>query len=142
MLFDTAMALSKAAVGTAPEATAGDGLGKDTSGGGGGGGGGHDEAAVEALLERVNDGMLGADRREAMRQLAELAAASAEAAAATGELGAPVIAAALVDERGDPEMLRSALEVRTSDARPEPRPEPTSHRLRCGWVQRARSRAF
>ena len=141
MLFDTAMALSKAAVGTAPEATAGDGLGKDTSGGGGGGGG-HDEAAVEALLERVNDGMLGADRREAMRQLAELAAASAEAAAATGELGAPVIAAALVDERGDPEMLRSALEVRTSDARSETRPGPTSHRLRCGRVQRARSRAF
>ena len=140
MLFDTAMALSKAAVGTAPEATAGDGLGKDTSGGGGGGG--HDEAAVEALLERVNDGMLGADRREAMRQLAELAAASAEAAAATGELGAPVIAAALVDERGDPEMLRSALEVRTSDARSETRPGPTSHRLRCVRVQRARSRAF
>jgi hypothetical protein len=62
-------------------------------------------------LERVSDGVLADDRRSAMSELRVRAAESAQAQAALGVMGLPVLLTVLREEREDLEMIRGALET-------------------------------
>ncbi|KAK9825363.1 hypothetical protein WJX81_004059 [Elliptochloris bilobata] len=69
-----------------------------------------EDAAVERLLQRVSDGILPDDRREALAQLRDLLTGNPQAQVALGNAGLPVLCTVLCDERGDLEMVRGALE--------------------------------
>ncbi|KAK9814747.1 hypothetical protein WJX72_010794 [[Myrmecia] bisecta] len=71
---------------------------------------GGEDAEVEKLLQRVADGVLPEDRREALALLRDLLSDNAQAQLALGASGFPVLCGVLRDERNDVEMVRSALE--------------------------------
>eukprot|EP00873_Tetraselmis_striata_P011622 jgi/Tetstr1/431886/TSEL_021376.t2 len=70
-----------------------------------------EEAAVEALLSRVSDGVLGEDRREALAGLRDLLVDNPQAQVAVGAMGFPVLTEVLREDREDTEMVQGALEV-------------------------------
>ncbi|GAX81853.1 hypothetical protein CEUSTIGMA_g9281.t1 [Chlamydomonas eustigma] len=69
-----------------------------------------DESEVEALLQRIGEGLLPEYRREAMGQLKELLVDNPKAQVALGNMGLPVLVSVLMDDRDDIELVRGALE--------------------------------
>lgn len=67
-------------------------------------------AQVDALLQRVAESALADDRREALNQLRDLLAESADARAAFGSVGLPLVVALVRDAHDDVDQRRTALE--------------------------------
>ena len=66
---------------------------------------------AQALLERISDGVLAADRRSAAAELRDLVLESRAAQAAVGIIGLPALTEVLREERDDVELTHGCLEV-------------------------------
>ncbi|KAL4653317.1 hypothetical protein ACB092_01G294000 [Castanea dentata] len=73
--------------------------------------GSNEDSYVERLLDRISNGKLAEDRRNAMIELQAIVAESRGAQLAFGAMGFPVMLAVLKEERDDVEMVRGALET-------------------------------
>ncbi|KZV15363.1 golgin candidate 6 [Dorcoceras hygrometricum] len=78
----------------------------------------HIDSYVERLLDRISNGVLADDRRNAMAELQSVVAESYAAQLAFGAMGFPVLLSVLKEERDDVEMVRGALETLVSALNP------------------------
>ncbi|XP_073285547.1 golgin candidate 6 [Primulina huaijiensis] len=78
----------------------------------------NDDSYVERLLDRISNGVLAEDRRNAMSELQSVVAESRAAQLAFGAMGFPVMLSVLKEERDDVEMVRGALETLVSALSP------------------------
>ncbi|KAK4488313.1 hypothetical protein RD792_004069 [Penstemon davidsonii] len=76
------------------------------------------DSYVERLLDRISNGVLAEDRRNAMVELQSVVAESHAAQLAFGAMGFPVLLSVLKEERDDVEMVRGALETLVSALNP------------------------
>jgi hypothetical protein len=67
-----------------------------------------DDGGVEELLERISNGKLADDRRNAMAELEVAVAENRAAKLAFGAMGFPILMAVFREERDDLEMVRHA----------------------------------
>ncbi|KAL6532939.1 Golgin candidate 6 [Orobanche gracilis] len=74
----------------------------------------NDDSYVERLLDRISNGTLADDRRNAMAELQSVVAESHAAQLAFGAMGFPVLLSVLKEERDDIEMIRGAIETLVS----------------------------
>ncbi|KAJ4827560.1 Golgin candidate 6 [Turnera subulata] len=77
-----------------------------------------EDSYVERLLDRISNGVLADDRRNAMAELQSIVAESRAAQLAFGAMGFPVLMGVLKEERDDVEMIRGALETLVSALTP------------------------
>ncbi|KAG6408057.1 hypothetical protein SASPL_131059 [Salvia splendens] len=82
-----------------------------------------DDSYVERLLDRISNGTLADDRRNAMAELQSIVAESYAAQLAFGAMGFPVLLSVLKEERDDVEMLRAAIETLVSAVSPTQHPK-------------------
>lgn len=80
--------------------------------------GSNEDSYVERLLDRISNGKLAEDRRNAMVELQSVVAESNAAQLAFGAMGFPVLMGVLKEERDDVEMVRGALETLVSALTP------------------------
>lgn len=80
--------------------------------------GSNEDSYVERLLDRISNGVLPDDRRNAMAELQSVVAESRGAQLAFGAMGFPVLMGVLKEERDDVEMIRGALETLVSALTP------------------------
>ncbi|XP_024029478.1 golgin candidate 6 [Morus notabilis] len=80
--------------------------------------GSNEDSYVERLLDRISNGKLAEDRRNAMVELQSIVAESRAAQLAFGAMGFPVLMGVLKEERDDVEMVRGALETLVSALTP------------------------
>ncbi|KAF9666345.1 hypothetical protein SADUNF_Sadunf16G0219900 [Salix dunnii] len=80
--------------------------------------GSNEDSYVERLLDRISNGVLPDDRRNAMAELQSVVAESRGAQLAFGAMGFPVLTGVLKEERDDVEMIRGALETLVSALTP------------------------
>ncbi|KAJ1422429.1 Vesicle tethering protein [Sesbania bispinosa] len=73
---------------------------------------------VERLLDRISNGKLAEDRRNAITELQAIVSESQAAQLAFGAMGLPVMLSVLKEERDDVEMVRGALETLVSALTP------------------------
>ncbi|KAL3833465.1 hypothetical protein ACJIZ3_008201 [Penstemon smallii] len=78
----------------------------------------NEDSYVERLLDRISNGVLAEDRRNAMVELQSVVAESSAAQLAFGAMGFPVLLSVLKEERDDVEMVRGALETLVSALSP------------------------
>ncbi|KAL8543594.1 hypothetical protein ACS0TY_004241 [Phlomoides rotata] len=78
----------------------------------------NEDSYVERLLDRISNGVLAEDRRNAMAELQAVVAESQAAQLAFGAMGFPVLLSVLKEERDDVEMVRGALETLVSALSP------------------------
>lgn len=78
----------------------------------------NEDSYVERLLDRISNGVLPDDRRNAMAELQSVVAESRGAQLAFGAMGFPVLMGVLKEERDDVEMIRGALETLVSALTP------------------------
>ncbi|KAJ8750398.1 hypothetical protein K2173_014313 [Erythroxylum novogranatense] len=78
----------------------------------------NEDSYVERLLDRISNGVLAEDRRNAMIELQSIVAESRGAQLAFGAMGFPVLMSVLKEERDDVEMIRGALETLVSALTP------------------------
>ncbi|KAL3818033.1 hypothetical protein ACJIZ3_003938 [Penstemon smallii] len=78
----------------------------------------NEDSYVERLLDRISNGVLAEDRRNAMAELQPVVAESRGAQLAFGAMGFPVLLSVLKEERDDVEMIRGALETLVSALSP------------------------
>lgn len=77
-----------------------------------------EDSYVERLLDRISNGVLAEDRRNALAELQAVVAESHAAQLAFGGLGFPILLNVLKEGRGDVEMVRGALETLVSALSP------------------------
>ncbi|PKI79148.1 hypothetical protein CRG98_000440 [Punica granatum] len=77
-----------------------------------------EDSYVERLLDRISNGVLAEDRRNAIAELQSVVAESRAAQLAFGAMGFPVLMSVLKEERDDVEMVRGALETLVSALTP------------------------
>ncbi|XAR49720.1 hypothetical protein NMG60_11033001 [Bertholletia excelsa] len=77
-----------------------------------------EDSYVERLLDRISNGVLAEDRRNAIAELQSIVAESRAAQLAFGAMGFPVLLSVLKEERDDVEMVRGALETLVSALTP------------------------
>ncbi|XP_042010505.1 golgin candidate 6-like [Salvia splendens] len=82
-----------------------------------------DDSYVERLLDRISNGTLADDRRNAMAELQSIVTESHAAQLAFGAMGFPVLLSVLKEERDDVEMLRGAIETLVSAVSPTQHPK-------------------
>ncbi|KAL3499310.1 hypothetical protein ACH5RR_038403 [Cinchona calisaya] len=70
-----------------------------------------EDSYIERLLDRISNGVLAEDRRNAMAELQSAVPESQAAQLAFGAMGFPVLLSVLKDERDDVELVRGALET-------------------------------
>ncbi|XP_047307469.1 golgin candidate 6 [Impatiens glandulifera] len=70
-----------------------------------------EDSYVERLLDRISNGVLAEDRRNAITELQSVVTESRAAQLAFGAMGLPVLLSVLKEERADVEMVRGALET-------------------------------
>lgn len=70
-----------------------------------------DDGGVEDLLERISNGKLADDRRNAMQELETAVAENRAAKLAFGAMGFPILMAVFREELEDLDMVRGALEI-------------------------------
>ncbi|KAA8522440.1 hypothetical protein F0562_013199 [Nyssa sinensis] len=80
--------------------------------------GSSEDSYVERLLDRISNGVLAEDRRNAITELQSVVAESHSAQLAFGAMGFPVLLSVLKEERDDVEMIRGALETLVSALTP------------------------
>lgn len=80
--------------------------------------GSNEDSYVERLLDRISNGKLAEDRRNAMVELQSVVTESNAAQLAFGAMGFPVLMGVLKEERDDVEMVRGALETLVSALTP------------------------
>ncbi|KAK1402761.1 Golgin candidate 6 [Heracleum sosnowskyi] len=73
--------------------------------------GSSEDSYVERLLDRISNGVLAEDRRDAIIELQSVVAETRGAQLAFGAMGFPVLLRVLKEEREDVEMVRGALET-------------------------------
>ncbi|CAJ1792502.1 unnamed protein product [Sphenostylis stenocarpa] len=73
-----------------------------------------EDSYVERLLDRISNGKLAEDRRNAITELQAIVSESQAAQLAFGAMGFPVLLSVLREERDDVEMVRGALETLVS----------------------------
>ncbi|XP_050223398.1 golgin candidate 6 [Mercurialis annua] len=78
----------------------------------------NEDSYVERLLDRISNGVLAEDRRNAMAELQSVVAESRAAQMAFGGMGFPVLMGVLKEERDDIEMVRGSLETLVSALTP------------------------
>ncbi|XP_057511258.1 golgin candidate 6-like isoform X2 [Actinidia eriantha] len=78
----------------------------------------NEDSYVERLLDRISNGVLAEDRRNAIAELQSVVAESRAAQLAFGAMGFPVLLSVLKEERDDVEMVRGALETIVSALTP------------------------
>ncbi|GLT33196.1 hypothetical protein SLA2020_078010 [Shorea laevis] len=78
----------------------------------------NEDSYVERLLDRISNGKLAEDRRNALTELQAIVAESRGAQLAFGAMGFPVLMSVLKEERDDVEMVRGALETLVSALTP------------------------
>ncbi|KAL6509115.1 Golgin candidate 6 [Orobanche gracilis] len=83
----------------------------------------NDDSYVERLLDRISNGTLADDRRNAMAELQSVVAESHAAQLAFGAMGFPVLLSVLKEERDDIEMIRGAIETLVSAISPTQHPK-------------------
>ncbi|KAH1038661.1 hypothetical protein J1N35_040404 [Gossypium stocksii] len=77
-----------------------------------------EDSYVERLLDRISNGVLAEDRRNAIAELQTIVAESRAGQLAFGAMGFPVLMGVLKEERDDVEMVRGALETLVSALTP------------------------
>ncbi|KAM6549729.1 hypothetical protein CsatB_021405 [Cannabis sativa] len=80
--------------------------------------GSSEDSYVERLLDRISNGKLAEDRRNALIELQSVVAENRAAQLAFGAMGFPVLMGVLKEERDDVEMIRGALETLVSALTP------------------------
>ncbi|XP_062105631.1 golgin candidate 6 isoform X3 [Humulus lupulus] len=80
--------------------------------------GSNEDSYVERLLDRISNGKLAEDRRNALVELQSVVAENRAAQLAFGAMGFPVLMSVLKEERDDVEMIRGALETLVSALTP------------------------
>ncbi|XVF14021.1 hypothetical protein REPUB_Repub09cG0020400 [Reevesia pubescens] len=80
--------------------------------------GSNEDSYVERLLNRISNGVLAEDRRNAISELQSVVVESRAAQLAFGAMGFPVLMGVLKEERDDVEMVRGALETLVSALTP------------------------
>ncbi|XVF16328.1 hypothetical protein REPUB_Repub10bG0021900 [Reevesia pubescens] len=80
--------------------------------------GSSEDSYVERLLDRISNGVLAEDRRNAIAELQAVVAESRAAQLAFGAMGFPVLMGVLKEERDDAEMVHGALETLVSALTP------------------------
>ncbi|KAL8106915.1 golgin candidate 6 [Apium graveolens] len=80
--------------------------------------GSNEDSYVERLLDRISNGVLAEDRRNAIIELQSVVAETRAAQLAFGAIGFPVLLSVLKEERDDVEMVRGALETFVSALTP------------------------
>ncbi|KAK8593008.1 hypothetical protein V6N12_045097 [Hibiscus sabdariffa] len=80
--------------------------------------GSSEDSYVERLLDRISNGVLVEDRRNAIAELQSIVAESHAGQLAFGAMGFPVLMGVLKEERDDVEMVRGALETLVSALTP------------------------
>ncbi|KAE8661685.1 Golgin candidate 6 [Hibiscus syriacus] len=80
--------------------------------------GSSEDSYVERLLDRISNGVLAEDRRNAIAELQSIVAESGAGQLALGAMGFPVLMGVLKEERDDVEMVRGALETLVSALTP------------------------
>ncbi|PON36628.1 Vesicle tethering protein p115-like [Parasponia andersonii] len=80
--------------------------------------GSNEDSYVERLLDRISNGKLAEDRRNALVELQSVVAENRAAQLAFGAMGFPVLMGVLKEERDDVEMIRGALETLVSALTP------------------------
>ncbi|KAL6540421.1 Golgin candidate 6 [Orobanche minor] len=83
----------------------------------------NDDSYVEQLLDRISNGTLADDRRNAMAELQSVVAESHAAQLAFGAMGFPVLLSVLKEDRDDIEMIRGAIETLVSAVSPTQHPK-------------------
>ncbi|KAL1556859.1 Golgin candidate 6, variant 2 [Salvia divinorum] len=83
----------------------------------------NDDSYVERLLDRISNGTLADDRRNAMTELQSIVAESHAAQLAFGAMGFPVLLSVLKEERDDIELIRGAIETLVSAVSPTQHPK-------------------
>ncbi|KAK7395799.1 hypothetical protein VNO78_16369 [Psophocarpus tetragonolobus] len=78
----------------------------------------NEDSYVEGLLDRISNGKLAEDRRNAITELLAIVSESQAAQLAFGAMGFPVLLSVLREERDDIEMVRGALETLVSALTP------------------------
>ncbi|KAI4350630.1 hypothetical protein L6164_005069 [Bauhinia variegata] len=78
----------------------------------------NEDRYVERLLDRISNGKLAEDRRNAITELLAIVSESRAAQLAFGAMGFPVMLGVLKEERDDVEMVRGALETLVSALTP------------------------
>ncbi|TKY63193.1 Golgin candidate 6 [Spatholobus suberectus] len=78
----------------------------------------NEDSYVERLLDRISNGKLAEDRRNAITELQAIVSESQAAQLAFGAMGFPVLLSVLREERDDVEMVRGALETLVSALTP------------------------
>ncbi|KAK1367535.1 Golgin candidate 6 [Heracleum sosnowskyi] len=80
--------------------------------------GSNEDSYVERLLDRISNGVLAEDRRNAIIELQSVVAETRAAQLAFGAMGFPVLLSVFKEEREDVEMVRGALETFVSALTP------------------------